>query len=91
MPHKGEIMCLGCWDADERKEALKQDDCDGRLTPFMTVEELKARIVKKWHKTKKTSHLVFKEAVINPPENSLEWTETFNNASTPLKVKFISF
>jgi hypothetical protein len=84
-------MCLACWDADERKEALTRDDCDGHLTPFMTVEELKARIVKKWHKTKKTSHIVYKEAIINPPEQGMEWTETFNSDPATLKVKFINF
>ncbi len=84
-------MCLQCWDADERKQALMTDDCDGHLTPFMTVEELKSRIVKKWHQTKKTSHIVYKEAVINAPENSLVWTEYTNNQPTEIKVNFINF
>lgn len=84
-------MCLGCWDADERKEALLKDDCDGHLSPFMSVEELKARIVKKWHQTKKTSHIVYKEAIFNPPEKSLEWTELVNNQKTDLRVDFIHF
>ena len=82
-------MCLACWDADERKKIIITEECDGVLTPFMTIEELKAKIVKKWHHTKKTSHLVYKDAIINPPSQELQWVEVLNNSRTLLKVKLI--
>lgn len=84
-------MCLSCWDADERKAALATDDCDGVLTPFMTVEELKSRIVKKWLSQKKTNHIVYKEAVINPPKSDLIWTETLNGAAVNLRVSWTAY
>lgn len=84
-------MCLECWDADERKTLVMGDDCDGKLSPFMTVEELKARIVKKWYKTKKTDHLIYKDAIINPPDHTLQWTETVNNRPVELNVRFVNF
>jgi len=84
-------MCLQCWDADERKIALMSDDCDGKLSPFMTLPELKAKIAQKWHRTKKTSHVVYKEAIINPPTSSLIWTETIDNQPVKLTVRFVNF
>ena len=84
-------MCLACWDADERKALLATDDCDGQLTPFMTVSDLKMKIIQKWHKTKKTSHIVYREAIVTPPEKGVEWTEMLNNHPVTLKVKFINF
>ncbi len=82
-------MCLHCWDADERKTMLITEDCDGTLSPFMTTEELKAKIVKKWHHTKKTSHVVYKDAIISPPSQEFEWTEILNNSQTLLKVRLV--
>ena len=82
-------MCLSCWDADEKKTILLTESCDGTLTPFMTVEELKAKIIKKWHYTKKTSHFVYKDAIINPPSQELEWVEVLNNSKTLLKVRLV--
>lgn len=84
-------MCLSCWDADERKTLLATDDCDGHLTPFMTVNDLKAKIIQKWQKTKQTSHVVYREAIIAAPEKGVEWIETLNSSPVTLKVKFISF
>jgi hypothetical protein len=84
-------MCLGCWDVDERKTLLATEECDGHLTPFLTVNELKTRLIQKWHKTKKTSHLVYKEAVIDPPESGMEWTEVVNSHLVTLKVSFVNF
>lgn len=84
-------MCLACWDTDERKELLNTAHCDGALTPFMTVEELKAKLVEKWHRTRQTSHVVYKDAIIGPPEHDLHWTETVNDTSVTLTAKFIHF
>jgi hypothetical protein len=84
-------MCLHCWDADEKKTLLATEDCDGHLTPFLSVNELKARLIQKWHRTKKTSHTIYKEAVISPPGSEMEWTEVVNNSPVTLKVNFVNF
>jgi hypothetical protein len=84
-------MCLNCFDADERKQLLVTEECDAELSPFMTVEELKTKIVDKWHATKKTSHRVYKEAIIDPPQKTLQWTEVLNNKPVKLVVRFVHF
>lgn len=84
-------MCLTCFDADERKQLLATEGCTEELSPFMTVEELKVKIVKKWHTTKKSSHRIYKEAVIDPPQKTLKWTEMLNNEPVQLVVHFVHF
>ncbi len=66
-------MCDRCWDLDRREFALKRKDCDGNLKPFMTVNELKSKLYDKWVETKQTSHVVIRDAIINPPSDHLDW------------------
>ncbi|MBM3191768.1 MAG: hypothetical protein FJZ63_03850 [Chlamydiae bacterium] len=82
-------MCLFCWNADERKNIVLSEDCDGKLTPFMTFEELKTKIIEKWQHTKQTSHTVYKDAIIDPPSTELEWISTLGNNKIPFKVRLI--
>ena len=82
-------MCDYCWDADERKLKLGTDDCDGNIIPFMTLDELKSKIAEKWVLQKKTTHFVYKDAVINPPKADLTWTEVLNNTQVKLTVTWL--
>lgn len=66
-------MCDHCWDLDRRAFALKRSGCDGDLKPFMTVDELKTKLYEKWLDSKQTSHVVIKDAIINPPQDKISW------------------
>lgn len=83
-------MCDSCWDLDRRAYALKMQDCDGNLTPFMTIEELKSKIMEKWLHTKQTSHVVIKNAIIAPPGDSISWTKIIGpKKKLKFKVTFV--
>lgn len=83
-------MCLECWDADKRGAMIKKGLCEGKLTPFMTMNTLRKNLVDKWKDNHQTEHTVFREAIINPPGETYQWTELLNG-NTPVKmsVKFI--
>lgn len=83
-------MCLDCWDADKKAKLLKAGDCDGKLTPFMSMETLRHELFHKWQETLQTEHVIYKDAIINPPNDVYSWVETFgNNQKIKLQVKFI--
>ena len=83
-------MCDNCWDLDRREFALKMEGCDGKLKPFLTEDELKARLEKKWTETSITSNVVIKDAVISPQSDQFEWTYyPRKGKKVSLKVKLV--
>ena len=59
-------MCLDCMDADKRVEA---QECDGHLTPFLTLDQAKADVqISYFKQNKKKKHFRLKKAgIIDPP------------------------
>ncbi|PCI94791.1 hypothetical protein COB11_03430 [Candidatus Aerophobetes bacterium] len=83
-------MCKECWDADHRESLIENSDCEGKLTPFMSMSVLRKNLFDKWRKTNQTAHVVHKEAIINPPLNEYKWTELLSNHSNvQLSVRFV--
>lgn len=81
-------MCLTCWDAQFNKMYVK--GCDGNLKPFMTLEDLRKKLVRKWIKTNQTDHAVYKDAVINPPGQHYVWQfHTKKGQEVHLTVDFV--
>lgn len=78
-------MCDSCWDLDRREFALKQEGCDGKLTPFLSMAELKKRIEEKFLKENKTNHVVIRDSVIEPESDRLVW-EAFDPSGTKKEI-----
>ncbi|MCH9630935.1 MAG: hypothetical protein S4CHLAM37_09460 [Chlamydiia bacterium] len=83
-------MCKECWDADHRESLVESGDCLGKLTPFMSMGALRKNLFEKWKSTTQTDHVVYKDAIINPPAKEYRWTESLSNQKkVQLSVRFI--
>lgn len=83
-------MCKDCWDASKTELLISNGDCDGILTPSISMSVLKKALFNKWKATKETSHVVHKAAIINPTSSEYTWTVTLKSRSkVQLSVRFI--
>ena len=57
-------MCLGCANLDNVKKRVK---CDGKITPFMTLNQLVTDLQSDSVASGKTTYRIIKNALINPP------------------------
>lgn len=79
-------MCLACCDADKKAEMIKKDpDCDGNLTPFMTMKQLKEYCLEEWVREGKTKFKIIRAGIINPIVDQFSWLT--HNAQ--LSVQFV--
>lgn len=82
-------MCLGCMDADKKASAKKQNNCNGKHTPFATFKQLKKDICMEYLKLKdqgitKTQYNIDLNGVIDPPDSDYILAITNSLEGNPL-------
>ena len=66
-------MCFVCGDADKKRQAIENTECDGNLMPFLTLSQLKADLARESKVTGKKDFRIFKDMMLGSQPNTVSF------------------